>query len=374
MKRNAYLVAVAAVAALVLSGCGSTAKPPGAAPGAGPVASGDASTSASGSASAGASGGASGSASTSASGGAGGTIKMGFVPQIVGIPYYAGFEQGAQKAAKQFGVEFKMSGPATANSAEQLRIFESLVRQGYQAISISPLDPTSINSAIAAARAKGVVVTTSDADAAKSERQVFVSQASDKDLGYTVMDSLAEQMGGSGQFGIVSGAPDTASLDAWAAFIQERAKTKYPNIKLVGGVRHATDSALALKEAQNLMTAFPDIKGIVGVPSTAVPGVSQAVQNAGKAGKVAVIGYGSPKTAGPFIKSGVMKQTVLWDVPELGFLTVWANKQLLDGKQFQASNTVPGIDRPITYDAATKTLLLGPPKIFDASNYAQFDY
>ncbi len=347
MKPNKYLTwaAVVAVAALVLSACGSTAKPQDGTPAGGATA-----------------------------GSADGSIKMAFVPQIVGIPYYAGFEQGAQKAAKEFGVEFKMSGPSTANSAEQLRIFESLVQQGYKAISVSPLDPTSINSAIAAARAKGVVVTTSDADAAKSERQVFVSQASDKDLGYAVMDSLAEQMGGSGTYGIVSGAPDTASLDSWTAFIQERAKTKYPNIKLVGGVRHATDSALALKEAQNLMTAFPDIKGIVGVPSTAVPGVSQAVQNAGKKGKVAVIGYGSPKTAGPFIKSGVMKETVLWDVPQLGYLTVWANRQLLDGKPFAASNTVPGIDHPITYDAATKTLLLGPPKIFDESNYTQFDY
>ncbi len=343
MKRMRYFAGVAA-ALLALSACGSTDTPDSNAP-----AGGDSAKS-------------------------GGTIKMAFIPQIIGIPYYAGFEAGAQKAAEEFGVEFKMSGPSTANSAEQLRIFESLVQQGYDAISISPLDPTSINSAISKARAKGVVVTTSDADAAGSERQVFVSQATDQDLGFAVMDSLAEQMGGSGEFGIVSGAPDTASLDAWAKFIQERAEAKYPDIKLVGGVRHATDSALALKEAQNLMTAFPDIKGIVAVPSTAVPGVSQAVQNAGKEGKVAVIGYGSPKTAGPFIESGVMKETVLWDVPELGYLTVWANKQLVEGKSLQAENQVPGIDRPITYDESTKTMLLGPPKIFDKSNYAQFDY
>lgn len=352
MKSQRYfVVAAVAATAIALSGCGSTAKPQGGTPAGG-----------------------AGVRTGGAGGSTGGAIKMAFVPQIIGIPYYAGFEQGAQDAAKKFGVQFKMSGPSTANSAEQLQIFESLVQQGYKAISISPLDPTSINSAIASARAKGVVVTTSDADASKSERQVFVSQASDKALGYTVMDSLAKQMGDKGKFGIVSGAPDTASLDSWTAFIQERAKTKYPNIQFVGGVRHATDSALALKEAQNLMTAFPDIKGIVGVPSTAVPGVAQAVQNAGKKGKVAVIGYGSPKTAGPFIKSGVMKETVLWDVPQLGYLTVWANLQLLEGKKFQATNTVPGINHPISYDAATKTLLLGPPKIFDASNYAQYNY
>lgn len=304
----------------------------------------------------------------------GGKTKIAFVPQIVGIPYYAGFEAGAKKAATKFGVDFTMSGPSTANSADQLRIFESLVQQGYKAISISPLDPTSINSAIAAARAKGVVVTTSDADAPTSKRQAFVSQADNKALGYVVMDELAKQMNGTGQFGIVSGAPDTASLDSWTHFIEERAKNKYPNITVVGGVRHATDSAKALTQAQDLMTAFPKIKGIVAVPSTAVPGVSQAVQNAGKKGKVAVIGYGSPKTAGPFIKSGVMKETVLWDVPELGYLTVWADKQLIDGKSFQATNTVPGINHPIKYNATTKTLVLGPPKIFDASNYQKYNF
>lgn len=338
MKNRKYLLtALIAVAAMALTACGTTNSVP-----------------------------------NSSSSGA--KIKIAFVPQIIGIPYYAGFEQGAKKAAAKFGVEFKMSGPSTANSADQLKIFQSLVLQGYNAITISPLDPTSINSAIAAARAKGVVVTTSDADAPKSDRQVFVSQADDKDLGYAVMDSLATQMNGTGQFGIVSGAPDTASLDSWSHFIQERATTKYPNIKFVGDVRHATDSALALKEAQNLMTAFPDIKGIVAVPSTAIPGVNQAVQNAGKAGKIAVIGYGSPKTAGPFIKAGVMKETVLWDVPELGYLTVWADLQLINKKTLTASNTVPGIDRPISYDSSSKILLLGPPKIFDESNYANFDY
>lgn len=315
-----------------------------------------------------------GGGSTQASGGGGNHLKMAFVPQIVGIPYYDGFEKGAKKAAQKFGIAYKQTGPSTVSSPEQLRIFESLVKQNYDAISISPLDPTSINGAINNAVEKGVTVTTSDADAPKSKREVFVAQATDKALGYTVMDELAKQMNGRGKFGIVSGVPDTASLDSWANFIQERAKKKYPNIELVGGVRHSQDSAEALQQAQNLMTAYPDIKGIVAVPSTAVPGVSKAVQNAGKTGKVAVIGYGSPNTARPFIKSGVMKNTVLWDVPQLGYLTVWANKQLLEGKKFKKKNQVPGIDHPIEYDAKKEMLILGPPKVFDKSNVDNYDF
>lgn len=303
-----------------------------------------------------------------------GEVNIAFVPQIEGIPYYDGFEQGASAAAEEFGVNFAQTGPATVSSPDQLRIFESLVAQGFDAIAISPLDPTSINASINDAVADGIPVLTSDADAPESDRQVFVSQATDQDLGYTLMDELARQVDESGQIGIVSGIPDTASLDAWVDAMLERMESEYPDMELVGGVRNTEDSEDALREAQNLMTAHPDIEGIVAVPSTAVPGVGQAVQNADRAGEIAVIGYGSPQTAGPFIESGVIETTVLWDVEELGWLTVWAANELIEGRELQETNDVPGIERPIEYDPDTKTLLLGPPMLFNAENYADFDF
>jgi rhamnose transport system substrate-binding protein len=122
------------------------------------------------------------------------------------------------------------------------------------------------------------------------------------------------------------------------------------------------------------MTSHPSIKGLVAVASTTVPGVAQAVQAAGKKGKVAVIGYGSPATVRPFIKGGVMKESILWDPEQLGYLTVWAMQQVAQGKQFQASNKVPGIDHPITYDAGKKRLLLGPPLVIDAANVDDFKF
>ena len=69
--------ATAGLAVLVLAACGSTDAPGAAAPG----------------------------GQSGAPSGDGETVRMAFIPQIVGIPYYAGFEQGAQKAAEEFGVE-----------------------------------------------------------------------------------------------------------------------------------------------------------------------------------------------------------------------------------------------------------------------------
>jgi hypothetical protein len=65
---------------------------------------------------------------------------------------------------------------------------------------------------------------------------------------------------------------------------------------------------------------------------------------------------------------------VLWDPAALGYLTVWAGKQLIDGKPFEATNMVPGMDKPISYDATTGILLLGDPSIFTADNVDKFNF
>lgn len=303
-----------------------------------------------------------------------GQLRVAMVSQVEGIPYFAGFKQGAEAAAKDLGVSYTQVGPSKVDSTEQVRVLDNLVSQGYDAIGISPLDPTSINASIQKARQAGIAVATSDADAPASARQVFVSQATDQALGTAVMDALAKGMNKSGKYAIVSGSADTATFNSWIKYAEERQKQAYPDITLVGGVRHALDSAAALSAAQNLITAFPDLKGIIAVPSNAVPGVGQAVTNAGKIGKISVTGFGSPKTAGPFLKSGAMTSTVLWDVTKLGYLTVWAMFQLTQDKPFQAENKVPGFDQPIAYDAKTKTLLLGEPKVFTKDDYEQYDF
>ena len=79
-------------------------------------------------------------------------------------------------------------------------------------------------------------------------------------------------------------------------------------------------------------------------------------------------------TARAYIKSGAMPFTVLWDPAALGYLTVWAGKQLIDGKPFQASNSVPGMAKPVSYDSKTGILLLGDPTVFTAKNVDEFKF
>ncbi|HAD06408.1 MAG TPA: autoinducer 2 ABC transporter substrate-binding protein [Anaerolineaceae bacterium] len=301
--------------------------------------------------------------------------KIAFIPQLIGIPYFTAMEEGGNDAAKAFGVTYLNVGSPTANAAEQVRLMENLIQQRVDAISISVLDSASLNPVMERAEQAGIVVYTSDSDSPNSVRRVYVAQALDKDLGYTLIDRLAMQIGEAGQIGIISGESTATNLNTWIEFMKEAVATKYPNIEIVD-IRYTQggSSEDALRQAEELMTRYPDIKGLIAVASTTVPGVAKAVENAGKIGQVAVIGYGSPNTVRPFIKSGVMKESILWNPRALGYLNVWAGIQLLEGKPFQEENIVPGLSDPVKYFADTKTLLLGPPLVIDANNVDNFDF
>jgi rhamnose transport system substrate-binding protein len=300
--------------------------------------------------------------------------RVAFVPQIVGIPYFNAMEEGGKDAAQKFGVEFIYTGPTDTNPAEQLRIVNGLIDQGVEAIAVSVLDASSIDPVIKKAGQKGIKMFASDSDAPKSDRDVYVAQALDQDLGFTIIDELAKRIGEQGTVGIVSGEATATNLNTWIGFMQQRVKEKYPKITLLPPQFAGGTAQRAFQLATDLMTAHPVLKGLIAVASTTCPGVGQAIESAGKTGQVIGTGYGSPDTVRSYLKSGAFGFSVLWNPRDLGYLTVWAGKQLIDGKPFAESNSVPGLTNPVKYDPATKVLLLGPPAVFTKENVDQYKF
>lgn len=300
--------------------------------------------------------------------------RIAFIPQIAGIPYYVAMRQGAERAAKELGVTYVQEGPTSTNAADQLRIFDSFVNQKFDVISISPLDEESLKPAIAKARAAGIIVLTSDADAPNSERQYFVAQALDKDLGYTLLDEAVKRVGETGKMAIVSDAPTIQSMQNWIAAIRERAETTYPGIEIVSVDHTDGTAARAYQFATDAMTRNPDLKAILGMASTTCPGIAQAVEAADAIGAVVSAGYCSPNTAREYIHSGAMPYSVLWNPADLGYLTVWVANHLLDGGKIEPTMNVPSLSAPVTYLADDDIILLGPPAVFTKENVDDFDF
>ena len=300
--------------------------------------------------------------------------KVAFVAQIIGIPYFDAMKAGGEEAAAKFGVDFIYQGPVDTNPVDQMQIVQNLIDQGVNAIAVSVLDASSIAPVVEAAKAKHIALFTSDSDAPKSGRALYVAQATDEGLGDAIIDEMVKRVGEDAKIGIVSGEATASNLNAWIGFMQARAKAKYPKLKLLEPQFAGGTAQRAAQIATDLMTANPDLKGLIGVASTTCPGVGQAIETAGKIGKVIGTGYCSPNTARAYLKSGSFGYSVLWDPKELGYLTVWAGKQLIDAKEIPATTTPEGMSHPVTYDAKTGVLLLGEPAVFTAQNIDNYKF
>jgi rhamnose transport system substrate-binding protein len=310
-----------------------------------------------------------------ATGGGGGdnTTKVAFVPKLVGIPYFEAMKTGGDQAAKDLSVQFIYQGDTTADPAKQAEIINSLIQQKVSALAVAPNDPAAIAPLLKRAADAGIKVLTSDTDAPDSVREVFVNQAEDQAIGETTAEALASQMGGSGKWAIVSCGQTAQNLNAWIGIEKKYISGKYPNMQLVDTVYAGEDQAKSVQLAKDLMTANPDLKGLIGQCSVSAPGVAQAVTELNKTGKVFTTGISTPSSMKEYVKSGAAAKVVLWDVTKLGFLTVWAGQQLVDGKSFQAENDVPTVGK-VKYVDAKKMLVLGPPLVFTKENVDQYNF
>ena len=300
--------------------------------------------------------------------------RVGFVPQIKGIPYYVAMRKGAEKAAERVGVDYQQQGPTSTNASDQLRVFQGFVNRGFDVVAVSPVDASSLKPAIKRADARGTHVITSDADAPDSARKFFVAQALDQELGNTVADQLIKRTGKNAKIAIISDAPTIQSLNNWIAAIKKRVENEYPSVEIVSTQHTNGTTKQAYQYATDAMTRHPDLDAIIGIASTTCPGVAQAVTEADKIGEVITTGYCSPNTVRDYIKSGAMPFSVLWNPADLGYLTVWASKQLVQGKDFDKTMNVPGLDNEVRWLPERDILLLGPPMVFTKENVDQFDF
>src|SRR5947207_83846 len=118
------------------------------------------------------------------------------LPKKKGVPYFTSCSEGAMEAAKELGnVELIYDGPTSGDAADAVKLIDQWTAQGVDVIAVSPNDPDVLGPAMKRARAAGVRVITWDADAASDTREFMVNQATPKDIGYALVDTMAKDIG-----------------------------------------------------------------------------------------------------------------------------------------------------------------------------------
>jgi rhamnose transport system permease protein len=114
------------------------------------------------------------------------------------------------------------------------------------------------------------------------------------------------------------------------------------------------------------------VKLIVGISAPAVPGSAEAVLQSGRQ-DVDVIGLSLPTICKPYIHGGSVQSIVLWNVPDLGYLTVYAGWLDVQHK-IQASGTSLSVGRLGKLTVRGSEIVLGTPLVINKANIDKLDF
>lgn len=258
------------------------------------------------------------------------------VVKIAGIPWFDRLDTGVKAfQAANPDVVATQYGPATSDSAQQLQIVQDLVAKGVNALAVVPMDPAVLEGTLKRAMDRGIVVVTHEADN-QVNTQADVEAFDNSVYGAALNERLAKCMSQKGKWTTFVGSLGSRTHMQWVHAGEENAK-KYPDMQLVDPNNESFDDANGVYEkAKELLRKHPDLAGFQTSAGNDVLGIGRAIEEAGLAGKVCLVGTGLPNPAAPYLDSGAITAIGYWDPQKAGIAMNTIAKMLLEKKELKS--------------------------------------
>jgi simple sugar transport system substrate-binding protein len=245
--------------------------------------------------------------------------KIATVVKIAGIQWFNRMEEGVKQYAADTGTDAFLVGPAQADPQQQAALIEDMIAQGVNALAVVPMSPEALEPVLKRAMDAGIAVVTHEAASQQNtayDLEAFVNE----DFGANLMENLAQCMGGEGEYAVFVGSLTSQTHNQWVDGAIAYQKEKYPKMTLVGDKNETfDDQQKAYEKAQEVLRAFPNIKGMQGSASTDVAGIGLAVEERGIADKTCVFGTSLPSIAGQYLETGAVDGIGFWDPSVAGY-------------------------------------------------------
>lgn len=230
------------------------------------------------------------------------------VPKVV-HPWFDKVNEGAQQAATaieaQTGAEVKIqySAPQSASVSEQNQIIERAIATRPDGLIIDLLDPNGNRSVLLDAKGQGIPITLFDSR--NPDGMNLTTVGSDFcEQANMAANRLVELLDGEGQVAIMMGVP-TAPNHAERARCAREVFDAAEGVEVVATGVDNDDINTAQQQAAAIMQANPELDGWVASDAAGPIGIGQAIKEAGKTGKVQLVGLDDLNQMLELIKEGV---------------------------------------------------------------------
>ncbi|MFF1463187.1 rhamnose ABC transporter substrate-binding protein [Streptomyces sp. NPDC058330] len=303
-------------------------------------------------------------------------LKLAFLPKQINNPYEKILDEAGIAAAKEYGGTGKEVGPSDANASSQVSYINTLIQQRQDAILIAANDPNAVCGPLKQAMKKDIKVVAYDSDTAKDCRQLFINQAGSEQIGRSLVQHLAEQIGHKGKIAILSATQNATNQNTWIAYMKEELKLPaYKDMELVKVAYGDDADQKSFQQTQGLLQAYPDLKGIISPTTVGIAAAARYLGDSSYKGKVVLNGLGTPNQMRAYVKNGTVEQFSLWNPEELGYLASYAAAALASGQITGAEGETFTAGELGDYTVGKDgEVILGEPTVFDAKNIDRFDF
>ena len=268
--------------------------------------------------------------------------------------FWKAAEAGVKKAQGElpnYTLTFKY--PEQSSAAIQTRMMDDLVAAGVAGIMVSAVDPKTMGDALNRVGGQ-VALFTTDSDAPNSKRIVYIG-SSNTDAGKQAGQLMLKALPNGGKCMGFVGLPGADNARERIDGVKETIKGS--KIELVDVRADDIDQTRAKRNVEDTITAHPEINCMVGFYSYNTPRIYEALKEAGKIGKVTIIGFDEDAITLGGVKEGTIVGTVVQQPYEWGYQGMKDMAKYLEGdKSFIPANH----------------LIIVPTKIIDKSNVDAF--
>jgi rhamnose transport system substrate-binding protein len=310
-------------------------------------------------------------------------IKIYFIPNNLGNPYFDALSSGFEQAIAELGAdkfEYHYVGPASAGATDQIEYIEAAVQNKAFAIFLAANSEDALNATLDDARAAGVrlYIINQDIPGSEAHRDAAIMPVDFDKIGDAQIELMGSYINYEGEFAILSATTSAPDQNYWIEGMRTAlaANPKYSGMTLVDVVYGDDQPEKSTTEMEALLNKYPNLKGVICPTTVGIAASTKVVQTRRVADTVKVTGLGLPSEMKQYIEDSTSPGFQLWDPPKEGYMAVymcWEEKNgnftPAPGASFNAGKYGTMTIRP-----NGQIMALDEPKTFDSTNLQDFVY
>ncbi len=250
---------------------------------------------------------------------------------VKGDPFYVSMECGAREAAEKAGATLRVQGPDKFDATLQNPMLDAVAAAKPDALLVAPNDVKASVPPLKRLQDAGTKVVL--VDTTVDDPTIGVSRiATDNKLGGEKAAEALQKLGAKGKVLVISTDPGVSSVDARVDGFKEKSESL--GFTLASETQYSHNSAsTAAQVISAALAKDPDLAGVFATNLFTAQGVATGVKQAGKSGKVKIVGFDAGPDQIKQLKAGDVQALVAQKPYDIGLQGVEQALKAINGDE-----------------------------------------